>query len=118
MLLSVACTVLSVNLAVALPVFEQQVPLFQTGPYYESTNVQNNAGESIAETAPYIATFGASHLSEWCALSKQHFLDDVKANKAQDWIIVTGNEAGGASYTHVMPCWMTYTIITSTFRQG
>jgi len=37
---------------------------------------------------------GASHLSEWCALSKAHFLKDLKNNEAQDWIIVAGNEAG------------------------
>jgi len=35
-----------------------------------------------------------SHLSEWCALSKQDFLDDLRKGKAQDWQIVMGNEAG------------------------
>lgn len=39
-------------------------------------------------------TFGASHLSEWCELSKQHFLDDLRNDKASDWQIVMGNEAG------------------------
>ena len=47
------------------------------------------------ETAPQKHKTGASHLSEWCRLSKEHFLYDVKHNRAQDWIVVTGNEAGG-----------------------
>ena len=44
-----------------------------------------------------VVTYGASHLSEWCALSKIHFLEDLKSNTANDWIVVMGNEAGGAS---------------------
>jgi len=40
--------------------------------------------------------FGQSHLSEWCALSKDHFLEDLKKGDAGEWIFVMGNEAGGA----------------------
>jgi hypothetical protein len=36
-----------------------------------------------------------SHLSEWCALSKRNFMDDLARNKASEWIMVMGNEAGG-----------------------
>ncbi|RSH89547.1 hypothetical protein EHS25_002098 [Saitozyma podzolica] len=35
-----------------------------------------------------------SHLSEWCASSKRNFMDDLARNKASEWIMVMGNEAG------------------------
>lgn len=86
-----ACSLLAATLAAAVPIFEQ-VPLFEGAMHHplNSKPVSSN-GEA------YVATFGSSHLSEWCASSKQQFLEDLKAGKAQDWIIVTGNEAGGAS---------------------
>lgn len=92
-----ACTFLAAaTLSAALPVAEQQVPLLFQG---ESSS-EHHYHPLSAETAydsdnEYEATFGASHLSEWCALSKKHFLSDLKKNKAQDWVVVTGNEAGG-----------------------
>ena len=41
--------------------------------------------------------FGASHLSEWCALSKRKFLKAVRDDDASEWTVVMGNEAGGSS---------------------
>ncbi|CAD6581269.1 MAG: hypothetical protein CYPHOPRED_001536 [Cyphobasidiales sp. Tagirdzhanova-0007] len=38
--------------------------------------------------------FGASHLSEWCALSKRKFLKAVRDDDASEWTVVMGNEAG------------------------
>lgn len=40
-------------------------------------------------------TLGASHLSDWCAISKEKFLRDLHEGTAEDWILVMGNEAGG-----------------------
>lgn len=84
-----ACSLAAATLAAALPVIDQ-VPLF------EGTLHPVNRQWSASKDEAYTATFGGSHLSEWCALSKQHFLSDLKKNKAQEWIIVMGNEAGGA----------------------
>jgi hypothetical protein len=84
-----AYSLAAATLAAALPVFDQ-VPLF------EGTLHPVNTRWSASKDEAYTATFGGSHLSEWCALSKEHFLQDLKKNKAQDWVIVTGNEAGGA----------------------
>lgn len=40
-----------------------------------------------------------SHLSEWSRQAKADFLADMRANKADDWVIVLGNEGGGAFST-------------------
>lgn len=37
---------------------------------------------------------GTGHLSDWSRTTKNAFLDALRANDANDWIIVLGNEAG------------------------
>ncbi|GAA5977572.1 hypothetical protein JCM10908_005025 [Rhodotorula pacifica] len=37
---------------------------------------------------------GTGHLSQWSRQNKEDFLDDLRNNNADDWIIVMGNEAG------------------------
>lgn len=39
---------------------------------------------------------GHGHFSEWSREQKSKFLRAVSDNKAEDWVIVMGNEAGGA----------------------
>lgn len=92
-----ACSLLAAaSLSAALPVIDNQVPLLFQGSSSSSAHYHPlNAKSSYDSDKEYTATFGASHLSEWCAQSKQHFLRDLKNNKAQDWVVVTGNEAGG-----------------------
>lgn len=97
-----ACSLLAAaSLSAALPVIDDEVPLlFQGSGSVASHHHPLNAKTSYDSDSEYTATFGASHLSEWCAESKQHFLRDLKNNKAQDWVVVTGNEAGGAARNH------------------
>lgn len=38
---------------------------------------------------------GVGHFSQWSKSTKRAFVDDVRAGKAQDWVIVMGNEGGG-----------------------
>jgi hypothetical protein len=37
-------------------------------------------------------------LKEFLKTTKQKYLDDVKNDKARDWVVVMGNEAGGVYY--------------------
>ncbi|BGP41844.1 hypothetical protein JCM10449v2_005836 [Rhodotorula kratochvilovae] len=39
---------------------------------------------------------GTGHLSEWSRQNKEDFLDALRNNSANDWIVVIGNEAGDA----------------------
>lgn len=75
---------------------------------YNDPDASATAPSSSFEASPdshrgQDGSFGASHLSEWCRLSKEHFLYDVKHNRAQDWIVVTGNEAGGTLNQGISP---------------
>lgn len=56
-------------------------------PAFKSVNMDH---------APHFQ-FGASHLSEWCALSKANFLQAIHDGDAHEWTVVMGNEAGGMS---------------------
>lgn len=38
---------------------------------------------------------GVGHFSQWSKATKRQFVDDVRAGKAQDWVLVMGNEGGG-----------------------
>lgn len=100
-----ACSLLAASLTAALPVLDQVPLLFQQDEQHPAAHHPLNAEHLYSSDTDYVATFGASHLSEWCALSKQHFLRDLKANKAHDWVVVTGNEAGGwDNIIHVRAC--------------
>lgn len=98
--LSVLSILVTTSLVLALPRYAQ-LPLLNTAELTLSDNSKSSSGRNNVDDSDqgseYIATFGASHLSEWCALSKQHFLQDLKHEKAHDWVVVTGNEAGGES---------------------
>ncbi|GAA6017578.1 hypothetical protein JCM8202_000339 [Rhodotorula sphaerocarpa] len=37
---------------------------------------------------------GTGHLSQWSRRNKEKFLEDLRSNNADDWVIVMGNEAG------------------------
>ncbi|GAA5872712.1 hypothetical protein JCM8547_006322 [Rhodosporidiobolus lusitaniae] len=37
---------------------------------------------------------GTGHLSQWSRKNKEDFLSDLRNNRADDWIVVMGNEAG------------------------
>lgn len=43
----------------------------------------------------WAAEEGVGHFSEWSKGTKRAFVDDVRAGKASDWVIVMGNEGGG-----------------------
>lgn len=38
---------------------------------------------------------GVGHFSEWSKSTKRDFIDDVRAGKADEWVVVMGNEGGG-----------------------
>lgn len=53
------------------------------------------------------ASATVSHLSEWSKQVKADFLQDVRDNRLDEWIIVMGNEGGGPSpfsRVHSRPC--------------
>lgn len=51
-------------------------------------------GRSIARDVETFKARPPSHLSEWTRTSGSDFITALKADKAQDWIVVTGNEGG------------------------
>ena len=86
--------------AAAAAVAAASVLLVQAVPHPEQLTFNTDKLHITDDVTTYddtVVTYGASHLSEWCALSKIHFLEDLKSNTANDWIVVMGNEAGGAS---------------------
>lgn len=45
----------------------------------------------------WLAEEGVGHFSEWSKATKRMFIDDVRADRANEWIVVMGNEGGGES---------------------
>lgn len=45
----------------------------------------------------WTAEEGVGHFSEWSKSTKRSFVDDVRDGKAQEWVLVMGNEGGGKS---------------------
>jgi hypothetical protein len=39
---------------------------------------------------------GTGHFSDWSRQTKLEFLQALSSNQANDWVLVMGNEAGGA----------------------
>lgn len=86
-----ASSTLSVLARPAYRTFQQQRPFLPSSGMPEEHHAANDGG---GVDVP-VGSFGASHLSEWCRLSKEHFLEDLKKGDAKDWMVVMGNEAGG-----------------------
>lgn len=63
---------------------------------------KSEAGMMEIAPKPTIPTEGGEgHLSEWSRATKNAFLDALRANDANDWIIVLGNEAGKLSLSRM-----------------
>lgn len=59
------------------------------------TYVDTSEGSKVTEFSYDTFEEGVGHFSEWSKSTKRDFIDDVRAGKAQDWVIVMGNEGGG-----------------------
>ena len=94
-----ASSTLSVFARPAYRAFQQQRPFSLSADMPEDHSVTSDGGEVDMP----VGSFGASHLSEWCRLSKEHFLEDLKKGDAKDWMVVMGNEAGGERFLR-SPC--------------
>ncbi|CEH14432.1 Exopolyphosphatases and related proteins [Ceraceosorus bombacis] len=72
--------------ALSLPSQQHQFPLVLPSP---ASTIEESGDEAY-----WASEEGVGHFSQWSKAQKRNFVDDVRDGKANEWILVMGNEGG------------------------